>query len=321
MEVHVDGWAFIPTLYNGAVETFVALRLDPPEGENLTSMWFIRGADNSWSSWNWSEQDQTKTVGYVKVALQIPSSDDRNWRVMPATVNPEDFPPGMMVRGVFVDDPFADTVASSTDPDELLDFLVTIGWSAARTSIISSECPVSTSLEALAYDVQQELANPGQHDFAAIHSLATTCQGGGTPPPPPPPPPITCNPVTVIGGVSASGCVFLGWTFNGTTTVPATGGGCWIQNSWTGSHFYYERRNVRKIYANCTTCTMTQTRYKDCTAGFAGVDFGIGVVNPCAIPAGYTPPAGPAAGTSCGATNETCGNWSDWGPPIDSVCP
>src|SRR5437762_13392407 len=85
IEIQIQNWVFTPTLYNGAVETFVALRTDAPEGNNITSMWFIRGSNNSWSSYGWSEQNQSKTVGYVKTALQIPDSFDANWRVAPIT--------------------------------------------------------------------------------------------------------------------------------------------------------------------------------------------------------------------------------------------
>jgi hypothetical protein len=140
LHIQVDNWVLIPTLFEGTVETFVALRADAPEGDNLTSMWFIRQAGSTWTTWGWSEQNKSKAVGYVKAALQIPNSEDGDWIATPIAVNPEDLPPQTMVRGVFVDDPFAEAVASAAEPNDILDFLVTIGWSAARMDIWSVIC-------------------------------------------------------------------------------------------------------------------------------------------------------------------------------------
>lgn len=160
IEIQIDNWAYIPTLYDGQVETFVALRTDLPEGQNITSMWFIKGTDDSWSTWGWSEQNQSKTVGYVKTALQIPDTDDTKWKVAPIAVNPDDLPPGTMVRGLFADDPFADAVASAVDPDAVLDFLVTIGWTAAKNSVIVSDEPMTHWLNALAMAVNADSVTP-----------------------------------------------------------------------------------------------------------------------------------------------------------------
>jgi hypothetical protein len=312
IEIQIDNWTFIPTLYNGEVETIVALRNDPPQGDNITAMWFLKGSNNSWSSYGWSEQNQAKTVGYVKTALQIPDADDRNWKVAPLPVNPEEVPARSMNKGLFVDDPFADAVASAADPDAVLDFLVTIGWSAARSSVISG-CESANWLNAIAIGTQQDLLNPG-YDFAEIDDAAISCQTppGGTPPPPPP-----CKPRTIVGGVSSSGCPDLtGWI---PTPPPGTGvttGQCWPENCWHGSFFCYERRQVRKIYANCTTCTMMQTRWKNCTASVCELDTNTPLgTPPCTgVPAGYTPPSGPSIGPPSSVANPSCDNWGDWSP-------
>lgn len=92
LSIPIANWVFVPTLYDGTVETFLALRTDAPEGNNITSMWFIKQADNTWSSWGWTEQDRSKTTGYVKTALQISDSDNSKWPVAPAAVDPDDLP-------------------------------------------------------------------------------------------------------------------------------------------------------------------------------------------------------------------------------------
>jgi hypothetical protein len=178
LHVQIDNWVFVPTLYNAEVESFVALRTDNPEGQNITSMWFIRQANNTWTSWGWTEQNKSKTVGYVKTALQIPSSEDGDWPVTPIAVNPAELPLGTMVRGVFVDDPFADAVASATDPNEILDFLVTIGWSAARIDIWDYACEPDVVLNAWAVGVEgTELdiaANGGNTNALIATTFANT---------------------------------------------------------------------------------------------------------------------------------------------------
>ncbi len=184
--IQVGDWIFIPTLYNGGVETFLAFRTDVPEGENLTSIWFVRQANNTWRSYGWTEQDRAKASGYVKTALLIPSTSDVNWKVTPVAVTQSDFPPDTMVRGVFVDDPFADVVGSAADPGDILDFLVTIGWSAARIDIWSAHCASDVVLNTYALAVEateiEMAANGGTSNHAIASSFANTvtepCGGG-----------------------------------------------------------------------------------------------------------------------------------------------
>src|SRR5438552_3140175 len=178
IEIEVGNCSFMPTLYNGAVETILALRTDSPDGTNITSMWFIKGANDTWTYYGWTEQNQQKTVGYVKTALQIPGTDDVNWRVTPVAVNPNDLPPGSMRGGLFVDDPMADAVASSADPDQVLNLLVLIGWTAARSAATASACPHIVPILEQAFNA--ELATPGSGMDTYLSGLnGNNCQGGG----------------------------------------------------------------------------------------------------------------------------------------------
>ncbi len=320
MAVDFDGWRYIPIFEDRAVQSFVMLAIEPsPLGTSNTvsTMWFVRDG-RSWSGFSWRDASQRDALTEIKQTLGLADETDTVWPVRPGlrptgstTATRE-----ALIAGLFENDPLVPLIKGQQDPIGVLSVLVSAGWSASDATLFASECRRDQLLNGLADGFVLELAGSGRGDEtigAAIDSKV--CQGGGGPV-------ITCTPRTVIGGPFVSGCIFLGWTHNGTTTKPATGGGCWIENSWTGTHFYYERRRVRKIYANCTSCVFIQQRVNNCTARIAGVDFAVGVQNPCAIPAGYTPPAGPAAGTSCGAANEDCAGWTGWSPDAaNSPCP
>jgi len=95
-----------------------------------------------------------------------------------------------MVRGVFVGDPFAEAVASTADPDEILDFLVTIGWTAARIDIWSVPCSTDVVLNTykLAVDAMSyRTAQAGVLDEVLYSAFQATIAD--------PCPPETCVPV------------------------------------------------------------------------------------------------------------------------------
>ena len=83
-------WTLVPTLLDGKVESFLALREGMPMGENLTAVWYrkVAAADGtaSWESRAFTDQDQSKAVRAVKEALSLADSTDESWPVAVAEV-------------------------------------------------------------------------------------------------------------------------------------------------------------------------------------------------------------------------------------------
>jgi len=315
IEIQIDNWAYIPTLYNGAVESFIALRTDAPEGNNITAMWFTRGADNTWSSWAWNEQNQSKTTGYVKTVLQISDEDDGNWRVAPSAINPDDFPPKTMIRGVFANDPFAETISSEANPEAMLDFLVSIGWSAAKSTIIgSSQCEQRVRLDTLSDVTLAELHEPGSGMAVLSISLAVS-QGISS----------QCALVVISQTPTIPICNSTSpWTLKSTSMFPTTGS-CCPSNTWSGTFRWEQTQSVVYRCPDCTVHTQTQIRFRFCTASITEIDIGspfcVPGSNPCPASApAYSPPSGPYGGPPSGGCPSAmnCGSWGDWGPPL--VC-
>jgi hypothetical protein len=82
-------WTLVPTMLDGKVESFVALREDPAYGENLTAVWYRKAAaadgTESWETKAFEEQDQSKAIRAVKSALALADATDQSW---PAPVAP-----------------------------------------------------------------------------------------------------------------------------------------------------------------------------------------------------------------------------------------
>ncbi len=59
-------WTLIPTLLDGNVESFVALREDAPVGENITAVWYRKSTaangETLWQSFAWSQQEQSSAI-------------------------------------------------------------------------------------------------------------------------------------------------------------------------------------------------------------------------------------------------------------------
>lgn len=320
MAAEFDGWTYIPIFNDDDVHSFVILRTSTMNvGNNINSMWFVRDG-SSWTGYAWRSQDIKEALTDVKNTLNLDERSNSLWPVSQSLHPDAASQPAeksALATGVFQNDPLAPTIESQTDPTALLSILVSSGWQASDAVLFKSVCRRDQLLNGLVLGFEAELNDDGGGVIDIAEAIDDTiCQGGGGGGGGP----ITCTPSTIIGGVSSSGCIFLGWTFVATTTSGTSPQGCWIDNEWSGRHFYFERRTVRKIYSNCTSCTMTQTRYKNCTDAVVLTDTAIGFQTPCAIPAGYTPPA-PNIPTSCGSGTEDCENWGGWAPPIDSVCP
>ncbi len=321
MAVEFGGWRYIPIFEDGDVHSFVVLDADAnPLGPNISSMWFIRDGA-SWTGYSWRAPDQKAALTEIKHTLGLSNETDAYWPVAPS-LSPDGASPSasmeLLATGVFADDPMLPVIESQSDPTELLSVLVSAGWAAADADLFKSGCRRDQLLSGLAVGFALELAEDGSGVAGIGEAIAdATCQGGGSGGG------MSCTPHEVVGGVSRRGCIdSTGWVLNSIATG-ATTGQCYPKNCWEGAFFHYERRRVRKIYSNCTTCVMVQHRDNNCTASICQLDNNTPLgPPPCgAVPAGYTPPAGPTSGSPCAAVSPNCNGWTEWAPAVDAICP
>jgi hypothetical protein len=126
-------WTLVPTMLDGKVESFLALREDLAYGENLTAVWYrkVAAADGaeSWETKAFEDQDQSKAIRAVKETLALADSTDESWPVAVAAVAAAE--PQPMVKGVLESDALAPLVADLEDPQPLVEMLEGAGWKAA----------------------------------------------------------------------------------------------------------------------------------------------------------------------------------------------
>jgi len=258
-------WTLVPTMLDGKVESFLALREDMPMGENLTAVWYrkVAAADGteSWESKAFEEQDQSKAIRAVKEALALADSTDESW---PAPVAPiAAAEPEPMVKGVLESDALAPLVADLEDPQPIVELLEGAGWKAAwigplegvavapglDPSTVEPEtggCPQAVVLDALASGV--EASASGGADFEAVASAHLLAKCG------------LCFPWTrTTAGPTCTGCTMAaGWVLEPGQPEPSLlhcAMLCWFKGTlnctWT-------RTRTRTRY-DCTTCTWTET--------------------------------------------------------------
>gem|GEM_PF-2622649 len=126
-------WTLVPTMLDGKVQSFLALREDLAYGENLTAVWYrkVATADGteSWETKAFEDQDQSKAIRAVKLALALADSTDESWPVAVAAVAAAE--PEPMVKGVLESDALAPLVAELEDPQPIVEMLEGAGWKAA----------------------------------------------------------------------------------------------------------------------------------------------------------------------------------------------
>jgi len=160
-------WTLVPTLLDGKVESFLALREDLAYGENLTAVWYrkVAAADGteSWETKAFEEQDQSKAIRAVKEALALAESTDGSWPVAVAAVAAAE--PEPLVKGVLESDALAPLVADLEDPQPIVELLEGAGWKAAWIEVLEGvrvsdepsgvvECPRAVVLSAFARAVE-----------------------------------------------------------------------------------------------------------------------------------------------------------------------
>jgi len=183
-------WTLIPTMLEGKVESFVALREEIPFGENLTAVWYRKSTSadgaESWESLAFAEQDQSKAIRAVKDALTLSDATDGSW---PVAVAPVEAPqPEAMVKGVLETDALAPMVTALENPQPFVEMLEGAGWKAAwiapleggappyASSVNSGEngCPRGEVLAALALSVESVWTSTA-FASAALHASLGDC--------------------------------------------------------------------------------------------------------------------------------------------------
>ncbi|QOJ01676.1 MAG: hypothetical protein HRU70_14775 [Phycisphaeraceae bacterium] len=178
--VRLGDWSVTPLVRDGAgvgreVRGFLALK-DPSAvvGDNLASVWFVRGEGGSWSAYSWPEPSHWTAIETVKSLLHIgdghdgvwPTSEPRGGGAAPAM-------PEVDVFGVLAGDPFADSVESAgPSRASLVTALVELGHAASGVPLSGayfageggeheyapmsvSGCDEEETLEALALAIEQ----------------------------------------------------------------------------------------------------------------------------------------------------------------------
>jgi hypothetical protein len=217
-------WTLVPTLLDGRVESFLALREDLAYGENLTAVWYrkVAAADGteSWETKAFEDQDQSKAIRAVKEALALADSTDESWPVAVAAVAAAE--PEAMIKGVLESDALAPLVADLEDPQPIVEMLEGAGWKAAwigpleGVAVATAEpgvvaCPQAVVLgviERITYRVDDGSA-PSISD-ADLGCIATgwypVCSSEGTPGPWVPSQGWNCGPWTLERPTQGMGC-------------------------------------------------------------------------------------------------------------------
>jgi hypothetical protein len=303
-------WTLVPTLLDGKVESFLALREGAPMGENLTAVWYrkVAAADGtaSWESRAFTDQDRSKAVRAVKEALSLADSTDDSWPVAVAEVAAAG--PERLVKGVLETDALAPLVAELADPEPIVEMLEDAGWKTAWVgpleavapgldpSTVEPEtggCPQAVVLDALASGVDASAS--GGADFEAVASAHLLAECG------------FCIPWTrTTAGPTCTGCTVAGWVL--TTGLPETSLLhcailCWYE---TTLNCTWTRTRTRTRY-DCTTCTWTETGTTSETIKSKSTTYFVGPTG-CNLPAPgtFVCPANPDnPDPGCGSPHQT----------------
>ena len=301
--VEFEGWQYIPIFEEGDVQSIVVLATDPGlRDDNIASMWFIREGD-SWSGYSWGAADHKDVLEDVKDTLGLPADTDSLW-----PVDPELRPDGRGDRatrqkletGLFSDDPFLELVQAQEDPTKLLSALVDAGWQASDADVFESECRRNQLLDGLAEGFVVQLGDISVGFEIIDDSIGSDiCEDGESDE-------TDCT-VSIKESSNTTSCK--GTWGPGTPGTQPIMGGCITVNRYKATIKETQTRTLTKTYADCTVCSVTQTRTRTGTARLKEQDLNA----TCPPPAGYTSP--PASRGPCRVANIIWNSWSAWTPP------
>ena len=177
-------WTLIPTLLDGSVESFVALREDAPVGANITAVWYRKSTaangETLWQSFAWSQQEQSNAIRAVKDTLGLPDSSDELWGCAIAALPASTEEP--FAKGLLASDPLAALVAVLDNPKPVVEMLEDAGWKAAWIDPLESlsmasieSCAQATVLDAYAAAVEVTMAEGIDAGLDAKSAVLAQC--------------------------------------------------------------------------------------------------------------------------------------------------
>jgi len=293
----------------GAVVSFLALANQAAlGGDNLIAVWYQRDA-TEWTAQSWETTDPWEAIKSVKASLAIPDDEDDRWAVSgsPDLTTMPLIPEGYL-GGLPASDPLAPFIAFSADRNELVAFLVSIGYKAADVPVEKDDgCGADAKLNGFADMIEQTLA--GEEETMVARATAAWTASGTT----------ACTSVTASTLLAVTAP-----TPTSTITTQFFCETAWYYNRY-GSP--YAQKNVCFTWTQTGTVSERQTQarlvgttYQFCDQTRAGTTTQI---TKCCITTGPFPPcpsqsAPPAVGVGCtppATPGKITYDWSDWAPP------
>ena len=308
-------WTLIPTLLDGNVESFVALREDAPVGENITAVWYRKSTaangETLWQSFAWSQQEQSSAIRAVKDTLGLPDSSDELWgcaiTALPASTE-EPF-----AKGLLASDPLAALVAVLEDPKPVLEMLEDAGWKAAwidpleGLSMASIEsCSQAIVLDAYAAAVEVTMAEGIDAGLDAKSAVLAQCG-------------ILCIPGWILGAPTAWSPWACGaWGWGGWGPEMSCTKKCWYTRGTT------RVRSRFAVYENWDCSQTNLTTQWQTEAGFQQDTCGSNEGHHAAMPGTTCPiipcptlhPADCPVSTTCNPSPSSIPIESSWIPPL-----
>lgn len=164
-KLHHDGW-----LYNAVMDdtdgdghpeviALLALRDGEVVGDNINSIWYIRG-DSEWGRKAWTTQNAWEAVNELKMTYDIGDAQDGRWMLPDTAVPTTSIGSSASFDGVvFSNDPIAPLLAAVQNDGVTATALVEAGYAAAANSIEFNPgpgviCDPTLVLEGMAFAIE-----------------------------------------------------------------------------------------------------------------------------------------------------------------------
>jgi hypothetical protein len=131
--INYEPWTMSPIVTDGAVKGFLCwAKPDSLTGDNIPIIMCKREGRYAWTMWGWSQYDLGAAVNHIRLSYgdwSIFSQDP----TLSAAVGPASpfVEPKEMENGLYFDDPAQGLVQEASNPEYIVESLVTIGWAAA----------------------------------------------------------------------------------------------------------------------------------------------------------------------------------------------
>lgn len=167
VNVDLENWILVPIMSGAQVDSIVGvLPSEHVVADNVAIMWFRRGGEGTWESFAWDTQDYSSAIQYVVEYYGIPM-DQADW---PVTISPTTGKaPDEFGTGVFPNDPLADVIAASSDPDATVNALTVSGWQSSMLPVwLKASCTKEEHLETISALVEADIASSSDGALASL---------------------------------------------------------------------------------------------------------------------------------------------------------